>query len=100
MVAPGRREALRRDLVFDVNYLGWSMPTFALNFSRPGSEVIAQYYTFVSLGAAGYSAVQQDSSRVAQHMAREIAGIGRCQLLTDASDPPVFAFTLKPEGKN
>ena len=26
------------------------MPTFALNFSRPGSEVIAQYYMFTTLG--------------------------------------------------
>jgi glutamate decarboxylase len=31
-------EALPRDLVFDVNYLGGSMPTFALNFSRPGER--------------------------------------------------------------
>ena len=26
------------------------MPTFALNFSRPGAEVVAQYYTFFRLG--------------------------------------------------
>ena len=76
------------------------MPTFALNFSRPGSEVIAQYYMFVSLGAEGYRAVQQSSSRVAQHIAREIAAIGPYRLLTDGSDLPVFAFTLKPEVKN
>ena len=93
-------EALPRDLVFDVNYLGGSMPTFALNFSRPGSEVIAQYYMFVSLGAQGYRAVQQGSSRVAQHIAREIAAIGPYRLLTDGSDLPVFAFTLKPDVQN
>lgn len=45
------KQALPQDLVFEVNYLGGSMPTFALNFSRPGSEVIAQYFMFVSLGA-------------------------------------------------
>jgi glutamate decarboxylase len=94
------QEALPRELVFDVNYLGGSMPTFALNFSRPGSEVIAQYYMFVSLGAEGYRAVQQGSSRVAQHIAREIAAIGPYRLLTDGTDLPVFAFTLKPEVKN
>jgi glutamate decarboxylase len=94
------KEALPRDLVFDVNYLGGSMPTFALNFSRPGSEVIAQYYMFVSLGAEGYRAVQQGSSRVAQHIAREVAAIGPYRLLTDGSDLPVFAFALKPEVKN
>jgi glutamate decarboxylase len=94
------KKALPRDLVFDVNYLGGSMPTFALNFSRPGSEVVAQYYMFVSLGAEGYRAVQQGSSRVAQHIARAIAAIGPYRLLTDGSDLPVFAFTLKPEVKN
>lgn len=34
--------ALPDDLVFRVNYLGGDMPTFALNFSRPGAQVIAQ----------------------------------------------------------
>ena len=35
------------------------MPTFALNFSRPGAQVIAQYYNFVRLGFEGYRRVQQ-----------------------------------------
>ena len=48
--------ALPEDLVFDVNYLGGNMPTFALNFSRPGSEVIAQYFMFARLGREGYRA--------------------------------------------
>src|SRR5437763_11367325 len=62
--------ALPEDLIFRVNYLGGEMPTFALNFSRPGSEVIAQYFMLVSLGLEGYRAVQQGSSRVAQHIAK------------------------------
>jgi glutamate decarboxylase len=94
------REALPQDLVFDVNYLGGSMPTFALNFSRPGSEVIAQYFMLVSLGADGYRAVQQGSSAVAQHIAREVAEIGPYRLITDGSDLPVFAFTTAPEVRN
>jgi len=93
-------DALPQDLVFDVNYLGGSMPTFALNFSRPGSEVIAQYFMFVSMGAEGYRAVQQGSSSVAQHLSREIAAIGPYRLITDGSDLPVFAFTVAPEVKN
>jgi glutamate decarboxylase len=93
-------DALPRDLVFEVNYLGGSMPTFALNFSRPGSEVIAQYFMFVSLGADGYRAVQRGSSAVAQHIAREVADMGPYQLITDGSDLPVFAFTVAPEIRN
>jgi len=46
--------ALPKDLIFDVNYLSGHMPTFALNFSRPGSELIAQYYMFTTLGRGGY----------------------------------------------
>jgi glutamate decarboxylase len=94
------KQALPQDLVFDVNYLGGSMPTFALNFSRPGSEVIAQYFMFVALGAAGYRAIQRGSSSVAQHIAHEVAAIGPYRLLTDGSDLPVFAFTLAPEVTN
>jgi len=94
------KEALPRDLVFEVNYLGGSMPTFALNFSRPGSEVIAQYFMFVALGADGYRNIQRGSSRIAQHIAQEIAAMGPYELITDGSDLPVFAFALKPEVTN
>ena len=56
-------EALPEELVFKVNYLGGEMPTFALNFSRPGSEVIAQYFMFLSLGREGFTAVQAELER-------------------------------------
>jgi glutamate decarboxylase len=93
-------EKLPRDLVFDVNYLGGSMPTFALNFSRPGSEVIAQYFMFLSLGMEGYRAVQMASSSVAQHIASEIARMGPYELITDGSELPVLAFTTKTRVEN
>jgi hypothetical protein len=35
---------LPEPLIFYVDYLGGNMATFALNFSRPGGEIIAQYY--------------------------------------------------------
>ena len=47
-------DALPEDLIFWVNYLGDNMPTFALNFSRPGAQVVAQYYNFLRLGFEGY----------------------------------------------
>jgi glutamate decarboxylase len=94
------KDALPRDLIFEVNYLGGKMPTFALNFSRPGSEVIAQYFMFLSLGMEGYRSVQQASSAVAQHMASEIAAIGPYRLITDGSELPVFAFAVAPHVEN
>src|SRR5579875_368876 len=93
-------EALPRDLVFDVNYLGGDMPTFTLNFSRPGSEVIAQYFMFASLGFEGYRAVQQHSSEIAQHLAAGVAGIGPYRLVSEGKDLPVFAFALDPSVSN
>jgi len=86
--------ALPDDLVFKVNYLGGDMPTFALNFSRPGSQVAAQYYNFVRLGFAGYRQIQLTCQHVASYLAREIAGMGPFELLSDGSELPVIAFKL------
>ena len=89
-------EALPSELVFNVNYLGGDMPTFALNFSRPGAEVAAQYYTFVRLGREGFRAVQQASRDVAMHVADGIAKLGPFELLTRGDQLPVLAFTTRP----
>ena len=45
------------------------MPTFSLNFSRPGSEVIAQYFMLHELGRDGYTTVM----RGLQHIATSIS---------------------------
>lgn len=87
-------DALPEELIFRVNYLGGEMPTFALNFSRPGSQVVAQYYTFLRLGRAGYTRVQQYCRDVASGLADRIAALGPFRLLTDGRELPVFAFTL------
>jgi glutamate decarboxylase len=101
LVDPGVGWVLWRDgsllpdeLVFKVNYLGGEMPTFALNFSRPGAQVAAQYYNFLRLGFEGFRHVQQTSQDIAKYLSSEIAKIGPFELLTDGSDLPVFAFKL------
>jgi len=86
---------LPEDLVFQVSYLGGEMPTFALNFSRPGAQVLLQYYMFLRLGFEGYRAVQQASQNVAKYLAEGIAKIGAFELWNDGSDIPVFAWYLK-----
>jgi glutamate decarboxylase len=87
-------DALPDDLVFNVNYLGGNMPTFALNFSRPGNQVAAQYYNFLRLGFDGYRRVQQTCRDVARWTADAIGRLGPFRLLTDGSELPVFAFAL------
>ncbi len=87
--------ALPADLIFRVNYLGGQMPTFALNFSRPGGQVAAQYYNFLRLGFQGYREVQQACRGIARYLAAEIAGLGPFELLSDGGELPVFAFRLR-----
>ncbi|MER7791700.1 glutamate decarboxylase [Streptomyces sp. NPDC097640] len=86
-------EDLPEELVFRVNYLGGEMPTFGLTFSRPGSQVAAQYYTFLRLGRDGYRAVQQTTREVACSLAERIEALGDFRLLTRGDELPVFAFT-------
>ena len=88
---------LPEELVFRVNYLGGDMPTFALNFSRPGAQVVAQYYTFLRLGREGYRAVQQASRDIARRLAVEFEGLEDFRLLTRGDELPVFAVTTKPD---
>ncbi|CAM5707976.1 glutamate decarboxylase [Streptomyces aurantiogriseus] len=90
------KEALPEELVFHVNYLGGDMPTFALNFSRPGAQVVAQYYTFLRLGREGYRAVQQSTREVARGIADRVEALGDFRLLTRGDQLPVFAFTTAP----
>ncbi len=94
------KAALPEELVFRVNYLGGDMPTFALNFSRPGSEVVVQYHMFASLGRKGYTEVMQRAQGIAMYLSSGIAEIGPYRLISDGSELPVFAFTLKDEIEN
>ena len=56
---------LPEELVFHVNYLGGDMPTFTLNFSRPGNQIVGQYFNFIRLGRAGYTSIMETLRDVA-----------------------------------
>jgi glutamate decarboxylase len=92
--------ALPEDLIFWVNYLGDNMPTFALNFSRPGAQVVAQYYNFLRLGFEGYREVQAYARDVATRLSAAIAELGPFDLITRGDELPVFAFKVKDEITN
>ena len=93
-------EALPEDLVFWVNYLGDNMPTFALNFSRPGAQVVAQYYNFLRLGFDGYRRVQGYAREVATSLSSQIEELGPFRLITRGDELPVFAFTVADDVDN
>src|SRR3954451_23268011 len=90
-------EFLPEDLVFHVNYLGGDMPTFALNFSRPGAQVVLQYFQFLRLGREGFRLVQQTCQDLAVHVARTLAAMPEFEVIADGTDLPVVAFTLSEQ---
>jgi len=72
---------LPEDLIFWVNYLGGNMRDIALNFSRPGGQVVCQYYNFLRLGREGYSKIHSACYATAKYMAGEIAAMGPFEII-------------------
>lgn len=91
---------LPEDLIFYVNYLGGNMPCFALNFSRPGGQIVAQYYNFLRLGREGYRRVHQACYDTARYLADRIAALGPFRMLYDGRGGiPALTFSMKPDAK-
>jgi len=91
------KQDLPDELIFRVKYLGGSMPTFALNFSRPGGQIVAQYYNFVRLGREGYAKITQGCAEVGQWFADQIRKLGLFDLIYDGRGGiPGCTWTLKP----
>jgi glutamate decarboxylase len=85
------REAgdLPEELVFHINYLGGDMPNYSLNFSRPSSQVILQYFAFLRLGHEGYRQIVANVLSNAQALARELGALDELEVLNDGSRYPI-----------
>ncbi|WP_321403749.1 glutamate decarboxylase [Maridesulfovibrio sp.] len=88
-------EELPEDLIFRVNYLGGEMPTFALNFSRPGNQVVAQYYNFIRLGREGYTRIMQACMDTANFIKAELEETGVFQSLLPKLHMPLITFRIR-----
>jgi glutamate decarboxylase len=88
------KDGLPDELVFRVNYLGGDMPTFTLNFSRPGNQVVGQYYNFLRLGRAGYTQVMQCLNSTARWLADRLRAGQHFEVISDGSTIPVVSFRL------
>jgi glutamate decarboxylase len=91
------KKDLPEDLIFHVNYLGGDMPTFTLNFSRPGNQIVGQYYNFIRLGRKGYTKVMQTLQGIALHLSAAIGEIGPFEIVSDGSAIPVLSFTVRDD---
>ncbi len=87
---------LPEELIFRVNYLGGNMPTFALNFSRPGGQIVAQYYNFLRLGKEGYRKIHQACYHTAAYLADEIRKMGLFKVIYDGRGGiPALCWSLE-----
>lgn len=94
------KKDLPEDLIFNVNYLGGNMPTFAINFSRPGGQIVCQYYNFLRLGKDGYTKVQKTCYDVGRFFARKLKALNIFQLIYDCNSQsgiPAVTWKLKPQ---
>jgi glutamate decarboxylase len=89
---------LAEDLVFYENYLGKTDATFTLNFSTGAAMVLAQYYSFVRLGRAGYTYVMKAMETNAKALAGRLEQNGNFELIgADQEQLPLVAFKLTGE---
>lgn len=89
---------LPEELIFRVNYLGGDMPTFALNFSRPGGQIVSQYYNLLRHGREGYRRIQQACMDHAAYIADEVKKLGMFEMLYDGRGGlPGAAWMLKED---
>ena len=89
---------LPEEMVFWVNYLGGDMKDIALNFSRPGGQIVCQYYNFLRLGREGYAKVHGACYDSAAYLSREIAAMGPFEIVFDgdrARGIPAVSWKLK-----
>jgi glutamate decarboxylase len=89
------RSDLPEELVFHINYLGGDMPNYSLNFSRPSSSVVLQYFAFLRLGHTGYREVVASTLANAQALAHKLTDIEELQLINDGSDFPIVALRAR-----
>mmetsp|Transcript_11091 Transcript_11091/g.18146 ORF Transcript_11091/g.18146 Transcript_11091/m.18146 type:complete len:495 (+) Transcript_11091:135-1619(+) len=88
------RASLPDELVTHVNYLGGDQSSFTLNFSKPASQIIAQYYMFVRLGFEGYAKIMKNGLLNASYFRDLLKGTGHFDIV-DKGDMPLVAFKLK-----
>lgn len=89
------RRDLPEELVFNITYLGGSMPNYSLNFSRASSMVLLQYYNFLRLGREGYRRIMQNIMDNAQYLEGKLLETGAFELLNESKYLPTVTVRLK-----
>ncbi|OLN96510.1 Glutamate decarboxylase [Colletotrichum chlorophyti] len=78
---------LPEDLIFELHYLGGTEKSFTLNFSRPGAQVIVQYYNLIHLGFDGYRSIMENCLSNARLLANSLEATEWYTVVSDIHRP-------------
>ncbi len=74
---------LPKYLIFELHYLGGTEESYTLNFSRPGAQIIAQYYNLVHLGFNGYRGIMENALSNARLLSKTLEATGWYVCISD-----------------
>ena len=66
---------------------GGTEESFTLNFSRPGAQVIAQYYNLIHLGFEGYRGIMENALANARLLSKALESTGWYRCVSDIHRP-------------
>ena len=78
---------LPKHLVFELHYLGGTEESYTLNFSRPGAQIIAQYYNLIHLGFSGYRQIMENCMSNARLLSKSLEATGWYTCVSDIHRP-------------
>ncbi|CAF9934961.1 hypothetical protein IMSHALPRED_010050 [Imshaugia aleurites] len=74
---------LPKHLIFELHYLGGTEESYTLNFSRPGAQIIAQYYNLIHLGFDGFRAIMENCLSNARLLSKSLEATGWYTCVSD-----------------
>jgi len=74
---------LPKHLIFELHYLGGTEESYTLNFSRPGAQIICQYYNLIHLGFTGYRDIMENALANARLLSRSLEATGWYRCVSD-----------------
>ena len=91
------KQYLPDEMNFSVNYLGAEISQVGLNFSRPGAQILGQYYNYIRLGFEGYKAIQKNSLEIARYIWSQIAKFPQFHNYASEVVNPLFIWHMDEE---
>ena len=78
---------LPKHLVFELHYLGGTEESYTLNFSRPGAQIIAQYYNLIHLGFSGFRDIMENALANARLLSNSLEATGWYRCVSEIHRP-------------